>query len=214
MWLFLFVVVPLGLLIGSAVLIQMARTIPRRIRGECYDDAAMAPAKRVGLVLGCTRYLESGRPNLYFSHRIAAALALYNAAKVEVLLVSGASHRGDVDEAKSMQEALVEGGVPIERIVCDPHGFRTIDSVLRAQRVYGQNELTIISQPFHNHRAIYIAEHHGIEAIGFNAVDVAPPLGRKVRFREVFARMRVLVDIHISNTQPRVLGKPLPIAND
>lgn len=207
MWVFLFVVLPVGSVLGAIALLYGAQEIPRRITGRCYDDASEIPTNHVGLVLGCTRTLESGRPNLYFVYRIEAAAALFRAGKVDVLLVSGASHRADVDEAASMKEALVEAGVPEAVVVCDCHGYRTIDSVLRAKRVYGQEKLTIVSQAFHNHRAIYIAEHHGIEAIGFDAVDVAPPRGRLVRIREYFARMRVLVDIHVSNTQPRVLGE-------
>ncbi len=207
MWLLLFAGLLLAVLVGSSVLVYGAQTIPKRIRGRCYDDLAQIPANRVGLVLGCTRHLSSGRPNLYFAHRIAAAAALFRAGKVELLLASGASQRAEVDEAASMKQALIEQGVPADSIVCDPHGYRTIDSVLRAKRVYGQERLTIISQSFHNHRAIYLAERRGIEAIGFNARDVAPPDGRMVRFREVFARVRVLIDVHVNNTQPRVLGE-------
>lgn len=207
MWLFLFVVLPLATGIGSVTVVYLALTIARRNRGRCYDDVSQIPANRVGLILGCTKELRSGRPNLYFVHRIDAAVALFREGKVERLLASGASHRADVDEAGNMKQALIEAGIPADRITCDHHGFRTLDSVLRARRIYGQDSLTIISQSFHNHRAIYIAEHRGIDAIGFNAVDVRSPGGRRIRIREFFARIRVVVDIHINNTQPRVLGE-------
>lgn len=206
MWLFLFVVLPTAVGIGSVTLVYLAQTIAKRNRGRCYDDVHQIPANRVGLILGCARELNSGRPNLYFEYRIDAAAALFRAGKVERLLASGASHRADEDEAADMKQALIEAGVPGDRVVCDHHGFRTIDSVLRARRIYGQDRLTIISQAFHNHRAIYVAEHCGIEAIGFNAVDVPYPGGRKVRLREFFARLCVVIDIHINKTQPKVLG--------
>jgi SanA protein len=195
------------LLLGTGFLLYRGQTIERHIRGGCYDELASTPHNHVGLVLGCVRYLDSGRPNLYFSYRIEAAAALYQAGKIDVLLVSGASHRKGIDEAGSMKDALIELGVPGECVVCDRHGYRTIDSVLRAKSAYGQKRLTIISQAFHNQRAIYIAERRGIEAIGFNAQDVAPPRGRLVRAREYFARMRVLIDVHVNNTQPRELGE-------
>lgn len=207
MWLFLFFVLPMAIGIGSVTLVYLGQTIAKRNRGRCYDDVDQIPANRVGLVLGCTRKLSGGRPNRYFDYRIDAAAALFRAGKVERLLASGASHRADVDEAANMKQALIEAGVPGDRIVCDHHGFRTIDSVMRARRIYGQERLTIISQSFHNHRAIYVAEHCGIEAIGFNAADVPYPGGRKVRFREFFARVRVVLDIHIHKTQPKVLGE-------
>jgi SanA protein len=207
MWLILFVALPLAVLLGGLALLYGAQTIPKRIRGRCYDDLTELPANRVGLVLGCTRTLKNGNPNLYFAYRIDAAAALFRAGQVELLLASGASRRAEVDEAASMKEALIEQGVPADRIVCDPHGYRTIESVLRAKRVYGQERLTIISQRFHNQRAIYVADHRGIEASGFNARDVALPRARAVRLREFLARMRVLIDIHVNNTQPRVLGE-------
>ncbi len=187
-----------------------ALRIPRRIRGRCYSEVEETPRHPVALVLGCTRHLRSGRPNLYFAHRIDAAAALYQAGKVERLLVSGASHRGEVDEAMSMKQALVEQGVGADAIICDHHGYRTIDSVLRAARVYGYPRIAIVSQRFHNERAIYIAERSGIEAIGFDARDVAPPHGRLVRFREFFARLRVLLDLHVFGTQPRHVEEVAP----
>ena len=189
------------------MLLYRGQTIERYVRGRCYDEVDEIPHNHVGLVLGCVRYLESGRQNLYFTYRIEAATELFRAGKVDILLVSGASHRKGIDEAGSMKEALMDCGVPEAAIVCDRDGYRTIDSVLRAKLVYGQEQLTIISQVFHNLRAIYVAERRGIEAVGFNAQDVAPPHGRMVRAREYLARMRVLIDVHVNNTQPRVLGQ-------
>lgn len=193
-----------------AVWLWAAWTIPHRIRGPSTGDLEQISRNRVGLVLGCTRYLRSGRPNLYFARRIAAAAALHRAGKVERLLVSGASRRGQVDEAQSMKEALLEQGVPADVVVCDHHGYRTLDSVLRARQVFGHDHITVVSQRFHNERAIYIAERRGIEAIGFDARDVAPPRGRAVRFREFFARLRVILDVHVFTTQSRNTGSGEP----
>ena len=190
---------------------RIPNRLPRRIRGSCYSGAEQTPGNRVGLLLGCTRLLPGGNPNLYFSYRIEAAAALYHADKVEILLVSGASHRREVDEAQSMKEALIEQGVRGRDIVCDHDGYRTIDSVIRCQAVYGLDRVTIISQAFHNRRAIYIAEYFDIDAIGFDAQDVSPPFGRKVRFREYFARLRVMIDLHLLHTKPRIVGPSSPI---
>jgi SanA protein len=165
----------------------------------------------VGLLLGCTPFLPSGSPNLYFCYRIEAAAALHRAGKVEILLVSGASHRGDVDEADSMKAALIEEGIPESDIVCDHSGYRTIDSVIRSQAVYGLDRVTIISQAFHNRRAIYIAEYWNIDAIGFDARDVEPPRGRKVRRREFFARLRVMIDLHVLSTRAHFMGPSAPL---
>jgi SanA protein len=201
----------LGIVSLSWATLWIPRALPRRIRGRCYDRVEEVPWNRVALVLGCTQFLDGGAPNIYFQFRIEAAVALYREGKVDKLLVSGASHRRDVDEAGSMKDALIEAGVKETDIVCDRDGYRTIDSVIRAQSAYGLDRLTIISQAFHNRRAIYIAEHWGIDAIGFNAEDVRPPRGRKVRFREHFARLRTVIDLYILATQPRVAGPSSPI---
>ena len=179
----------------------------------CHDDLEALPEREVGLVLGCTRSLKSGRPNRYFVHRIAAAVPLFRAGKVARLIVSGASHRGEVDEAQSMEEALVEQGVPRDRIVRDAHGYRTIDSVLRASQVFGAHAYIVISQRFHVERALYLARHRGIDASGFAAKDVAQGGSRLVRFREVFARIRALVDVHLLRTRPRTLERESPRAD-
>ena len=116
MMLILFVIIPLAALLGVSWLLYTAQTISSRIRGKCYDDIEQIPANFVGLVLGCARYLSSGRPNLYFAYRIEAAAALFRAGKVELLLASGASFaRDELDEATSMKDALIEAGVPAER---------------------------------------------------------------------------------------------------
>ena len=71
-----------------------------------------------------------------------------------------------------MRKALIKRGIPQSAIVLDYAGFRTLDSVVRSKEVFGQNKITIISQGFHNSRAIYIASHYDIEAIGYNAKDI------------------------------------------
>lgn len=200
----------LGLLCGAGALGFWAYSnyrIERVARPHCYDDLADVPARETGLVLGCTRILRSGRPNRYFAYRIEAAAGLFHAGKVERILVSGASHRGEVDEAQSMQEALVEQGVPEARIVCDRFGYRTLDSVLRAEPVFGIKAPLIISQRFHVERALYIASKAGIDAIGFAARDVPFAQGRLVRQREAFARMRALLDMGVLRTGPRTLER-------
>ncbi len=209
---FLFMLVARAGLVLAVLLFLAAwhlanRRIAEATRALCFDDATRVPKREVGLVLGCTRYLRTGRPNRYFAHRIDAAAALFHAGKIDRVLVSGASHRGEVDEAQSMKEALIEQGVPEGRIVCDHFGYRTIDSVLRASEVFDCREFVVISQRFHIERALYVTRHRGIDAIGFAARDVSRLGGRAVRGREVFARIRALLDVHVLGTRPRTLER-------
>ena len=117
-------------------------------------------------------YCWGARPgNRYFTRRIDTAAALYHAGKVKWLLVSGDNGRKNYDEASGMQQALIAKGVPAKVIFCDYAGFSTLDSVVRAKKVFGENHITIISQEFHNQRAIWLAKQirrkHRAASAGF-----------------------------------------------
>ena len=109
-----------------------------------------------------------------------------------------------------MQLALMEKGIPECAITLDYAGFRTLDSVVRAKEIFGQNNITIISQKFHNERAIYLAENHGIKAVGYNAKNVIGRYGIKTKIREYFARTKVFIDI-IFGITPKFLGEKIEI---
>lgn len=180
--------------------------VARGARGRTWADAAAIPERRVGLVLGCSRVLADGRRNLFFENRMAAAAQLFRAGKVHYLIVSGDNHTKSYDEPRDMKNALVEAGVPAARIFCDYAGFRTNDSVARAREVFGQRALTIISQEFHNQRAIYIASHSGMDAIGFNAPEVDAYNSFRTKLREQVARANMMADLYVLRRQPRVSG--------
>jgi SanA protein len=177
----------------------------RASQRKTYSDTDSIPHRHVGLVLGCSKQLQDGRPNRFFQKRIAAATELYLTGKVDYLLVSS-DH-----EAVDMKDALIEFGVPPERIYCDCAGFRTLDSVVRAKEVFGQDAITIISQEFHNRRAIFIAKHSGLDAIGFNASDLRAYDGLKIHLREQLATVVAVMDILVLNRQPKRLGEKEPI---
>ena len=193
------------LLIGTAnVLIRLAS------KGRLYADVHEIPHRPVALVLGCSRVLANGSPNLFFARRVDAAAQLFHAGKVDRILVSGDNRFTHYDEATDMKNALVERGVPADRVACDYAGLRTLDSVVRAKVVFGQTNLTVVSQRFHNQRALYIAQRHGIDAIGFNAGEVVFRHSFKTKLREQFARVKSVLDIWFGK-RPRHLGEPVDI---
>ncbi len=112
-----------------------------------------------------------------------------------------------------MKNDLIAKGVPEDRIFEDFAGFRTLDSVVRAKEIFGQDDITIISQKWHNERAIYLAEANDINAIGFNAkgVKITYRFGLKTRIREYFARVKVFIDLIIGK-EPKFLGKKIIIS--
>lgn len=173
------------------------------------DPEEMNPNK-VGLVLGTAKYLSNGRINLYFKYRIQATVALYKKGKIEFILISGDNGNKNYDEPTDFKEELVKQGIPANRIFLDYAGFRTLDSVVRAKLIFGQTSITIISQKFHNERAIYLAENNGIEAVGFNAQDVNRHYGLKTRLREYLARANAVLDVFLG-IEPKFLGDPIDI---
>jgi len=177
-----------------------------------YDQIDQVPARRVGLLLGTGPRLGDGRRNLYFDYRIEAAAALYRAGKIERILASGDNGREEYNEPEAMRDALIAAGVKPEHIVLDYAGFRTLDSVVRAQKVFGAEAFTVISQGFHCKRAVYLARAYGIDAIGYAARDIGNRSARaKMLLRESRARCAAWLDVHILDRSPRFLGEKVPI---
>jgi SanA protein len=178
---------------------------------QLYTDVNEIPFRKVGLVLGASKKTIRGTNNFYFSYRIQAAYELFKAHKVQYLLVSGDNHIKGYDEPSDMREALIALGVPDSCIVLDYAGFRTLDSVVRCNEVFGEDSITIISQEFHNQRALFIANKNNIQAIGFNAKNVNQNYSFKTRLREYFARVKCVLDIYVLYTSPKFLGKKIKI---
>jgi SanA protein len=173
--------------------------------GKTYSSTTQIPKNKVGLILGTSKRLIGGQPNPYYENRISATVALYNANKINFILVSGDNGSIYYNEPTTMKKDLVEKGIPAEHIFLDYAGFRTLDSMLRAKEVFGLTKITVISQKFHNERAIYIAEKKGLKAIGFNATDISLESGLRVQLREYFARVKVFLDLALK-VQPRFYG--------
>jgi len=181
-----------------------------RTKGKLHERVETLPKVRTGLLLGTSPKLRDGRDNAYFVHRIQAAAELYKAGKVKYILVSEDNRRKYYNEPVKMKQALLKQAVPDSAIYLDYAGFRTLDSVVRAKEVFGQDSVMIISQRFHNERAIFLAEHFGLCAVGFNARDVSTHWGLKTRIREYLARVKVFVDL-LTNKQPHFLGGQIKI---
>lgn len=172
--------------------------------GKIYTDASTAPVEDVALVLGTSPKLKSGNKNMYFERRMDAAAALYDAGKVRKILVSGDNSRANYDEPTAMMKALMERGIPEGDIVRDYAGFHTLDSIVRAHRVFGVERCTIVTDDFHLPRALYIAKHEGLECVGFQTEPLAQTYSSGPR--EVASRALMWVDLHILNKQPKFLG--------
>lgn len=168
------------------------------------------PEAKTALLLGTGKNLSNGMPNAYFYNRIQAATDLFKSGKVQYIIVSGDNSTKDYNEPEDMQLALMKYGIPKDRIVMDHAGFRTLDSVIRAKDIFGQNKLVIISQKFHNERAVFLARENGMEAFGYNANDVNKYAGLKTNLREYLAKTKVYWDL-LFGVQPKFGGEKILI---
>ncbi len=168
------------------------------------------PTEKTALVLGTSKSLSNGNPNLYFSYRIKATAELYKAGKIQYIIVSGDNSVEGYNEPEEMKNDLVAEGIPAGKIFEDFTGFRTLDSVVRAKEIFGQNSYIIISQKFHNERAVFLARKYGIEAYGYNAKDVNKYAGLKTNLREYLAKAKVYVDL-LFGVEPKFGGDKILI---
>jgi len=174
--------------------------------GKVFADIDSIKYNKFGLLLGTTPQARFDRiTNYFFIYRIDAAEQLYKAGKIEKILISGDENSLDgVNETVCMRDSLVERGVPANAIILDGKGYRTICSVINANKVYGLKSFTIISQKFHNERAIYQAEHLGLDVENIQAFNAKMPKSRRAyltSIREYFARVKMFTDLCFTDSE-------------
>lgn len=198
------------LLVGLLLLILgLAATdlwITRSTAARVYSAVEDLSAHEFALVLGTSPQVANGRTNLFFSYRMDAAADIFQKGKVRQLILSGAVGSGGYDEPEAMRQALLKRGLPDGALLLDRAGSRTLDSVVRAKKVFGIREMIIVSQQFHDERALFIADRHGITAIAYAAEDVSRLGGMKVKLREVLARAKAVIDLYLLDKQPADLS--------
>ncbi len=173
-----------------------------------YKDATKIPKRDVALVLGTAKYIKRGKINYFYKYRIESAAKLFKANKVKAILVSGDNASRYYNEPARMRKDLIKAGVPKSKIYLDFAGFRTLDSIKRAKKIFGLKSFTIVTQRFHLERALFIARADGIDAIGFEAKSVANSVASlKMTIREYFARVKAFLDVYILDTKPKFFGK-------
>ena len=200
----------ISLLVLAVFVFATDRWVTSSTQKQIYTEINNIPKNKVGLVLGTSKYLSHNILNPYYAYRISAAVALFRAGKIDYILVSGDNSTEHYNEPEKMKKDLVAQGIPVNKIFTDYAGFRTLDSIVRCKEVFGEDHITIISQPFHNERAVFIANRKGLTAVAYNAQDVNPENSVKVMIREKFARVKMLIDLAL-NTQPKYYGTRIVI---
>ena len=175
-----------------------------------FNNVNKIPQTKTALLLGTSRLRANGKANDYFFNRIYATASLYKSGKIHAIVISGDNGKKTYNEPEDMKAELVARGIPDSCIYLDFAGFRTYDSVIRMNKIFGQTTFIIVSQKFHNERAIYIAHRFGWKAYGLNAKEVTAFWGLKTSIREKFARVKLFIDL-LFNIKPKFLGNPIPI---
>ena len=175
-----------------------------------YDRPENLPHRNVGVVLGTSRNRAVGLNEFYVA-RIEAAAELFHRGNIGHIIVSGSNPSQYYNEPEAMKRDLVERGVPAQRITEDLAGLRTLDSVVRADKVMGQKSFVVISQRFHAARAVFLGKEFGLDVIGYCAEDPPGAAPLAARLREYGARFKAMLDVRVLGTEPMHLGKPVRI---
>ena len=173
-----------------------------------YTDIKTVPHKKAALLLGTAKYIARGKKNYFYVYRIRAAAALWKAGKVDAIVVSGDNATKYYNETIRMEKDLIKAGIPKKYIAADYAGFRTLDSVVRAEAIFDLEDYIIVSQKFHLERALFIAKAKGQKVIGFAAKELeGTKAARKMQIREYLARVKAFLDVYILGTEPKFYGK-------
>lgn len=176
-------------------------------RDKVYTNIEELPPHRIALVLGTSNKLAGGKANPFFEKRIETAANLFKMGKIDHFILSGDNSTIFYNEPIAMRKALVKLGVPDSAITLDYAGLRTLDSVVRSQKIFGQDKITIITQPFHSYRALFISEYYNMNAVAMVADEPGFEYSIKVRLREYLARTKAVLDLYVLKTVPRHLGQ-------
>lgn len=166
--------------------------------GRTYDKVEDIPTHEYGLLLGTSPFTAQGARNYYFENRIKSAAELYKAGKIKQIIVSGGDYTRTLgyDEPRAMTDSLVAHGVPFNAIVRDYEGTRTLRSIVKAKETYHLDSVILISQKYHNERAIAQADKYGLKAVGYNAPHSHIKRNRlKNVLREFPARVKLYFDL-------------------
>ena len=149
---------------GLAAIVGSVAFVRSKAAGHTYAESDL-PQAPVALVLGA-QVKPDGTPSAFLAARLDLAKRLYDAGRVEMIMVSGDHRAPGYDEPAAMRDYLIRAGVPGIKLILDPGGFDTYESCVRAKQIFNVAELVIVTQSYHLARAVATGRALGIDAIG------------------------------------------------
>ncbi|HET9198440.1 MAG TPA: ElyC/SanA/YdcF family protein [Solirubrobacterales bacterium] len=202
--------VAIGGALALVLLVALANVYVLTSGGDSTSEVAEVPHAEVAIVPGAL-VEPDGDMSAMLAARVEQASRLWQAGKVEKILVSGDHGAWVYDEPDTMRKALVRDGVAPRDVFEDHAGFDTWATMVRARSIFGVRDAVVVTQGFHMSRALYLADAAGIDATGLTA-DLQPwgAQGRRSEVREVLSRVKAAVDVTLDT--PAMAGPKIPIA--
>lgn len=173
-----------------------------------YKSERDIPTTKVGIIFGAG--INGNNPSKYLKDRLDAGIQLYNANKIQKILLSGDNGREEYDELTVMKNYCYQHGVDTTKIYIDYAGFDSYSTLYRAKKIFSIRNAVLISQEYHLNRAIYIGNQIGINSIGYSANKGLYKGYKYVCFREYFSRFKAFIDV-LRNRKPKFSGTQIPI---
>ena len=163
------------------------------------------------LILGAG--IRNDKPTPMLEDRLLTGIEIYNKNITNKIIVSGDHGRKEYDEVNVMKNYLIANEIPSENIFMDHAGFSTYDSIYRAKEIFQAKKIIIVTQDYHQYRALYIAKKLGIEAYGVSSNKREYQFQIKRDIREYIARIKDFI-MCIFKPEPKYLGEQIPVNGD
>lgn len=194
-----------GMLVVAVYLLLAPQVLVWSQQDDLYVSLEEVPdGYEVAVVFGAG-LRRDGLPSDVLRDRLRSAAELYDAGKVQKILVSGDNRFENYNEPEAMKEYLVNSlGVGESDVVEDFAGRRTYDTCARASEIWQLKSAILVTQEYHLSRAMFICESFGIENVGYSASKQTYVAQDWMSFREWIARNWAVWDVYI--LKPDYLG--------
>ena len=189
------------LLVGSAMILSVSASVCMKTRNRIVTVEELISLDETFdavLVLGCKVYAD-GTLSDRLADRVSVGLTVFESGLCNMIFMSGDSEYADYDEVGAMKRVALESGVPDDKIMVDPYGLSTYESIIRFRDVFCGKRVVIVTQEYHLYRALYIADKLGLEAYGVSASLRTYQKQFLMEVRETLARCK---DVWMSLVQP------------